>query len=68
MSSTTSTILGLVAVVAIGGFICYALFPSRRTPSTPGTAEDTNLIRQAGAPGVGHAGTPSGMDGSGSSI
>ena len=59
MDSTTSTILCLVILVVIGGFVCYAMYPSRRTP--PG--DGTNDYSSAG--GSGSDGSHSGSDGGG---
>jgi hypothetical protein len=64
MDSTTGAIIGLVILLMIGGFVCYAMFPSRRTPSTEGTTEDTNMLRSTGAIGSGLSNPPSGSGGS----
>jgi hypothetical protein len=61
MDSTTSTILGLVILLAIGGFVCFAMFPSRRTP--PG--DGTNDYSSAGGPGPDYPGSDSGSHGGG---
>jgi hypothetical protein len=66
MDSTTSALIGLVILLVIGGFVCFAMFPSRRTPSTQGTTEDTNMLRSTGAIGTGLLNQPSGSDGANS--
>jgi hypothetical protein len=58
MDSTTSTILGLVVLLAIGGFVCFAMFPSRRTPMGDGTD-------YSGTGGPGPDGSHSGSDSGG---
>ena len=67
MDSTTSALIGLVILLVIGGFVCFAMFPSRRTPPTQGTTEDTNMLRSTGAIGAGLSNQPPGSDGANSS-
>ena len=58
MDGSIKMILALAAVVVIGGFVIYAMWPSRKSPRSEGTSEDTNLVSSATVyPESGHSGS-----------